>query len=154
MTTPANGSSIEIETPRFSSRPETQSRDPQVQTMVASTKEERRASQRADLRLACEYVIHERLGGEAFEFHQGAGTVLNINSEGMSLLLGVQARILQVIQVYISHPRTGRTTSRVQVLWTRPAEDGKKHVVGCKFVSGPYSPSQNRTCAVTDFTSP
>ncbi len=122
--------------------------------MVASAKQERRASQRGDLRLACEYVIHEQSGGEAFEYHQGAGTALNMSPEGMSLLVGIQVRILQVLQLYISHPQTGQTTSQVQVLWTRPAEDGKKYVVGCKFVSGPYSPSQNRTCTVADFTSP
>ena len=122
--------------------------------MVALAKQERRASQRTDLHLACEYVIHERSDGEEFEFHQGAGTVLNISPGGMALLVGIQVRILQVMQVYISHPQTGPTTSQVQVLWTRPAEDVKKHVVGCKLLSGPYSPSQNRTCAVTEFTSP
>ncbi len=121
---------------------------------MTSAKQERRASTRVDLDLSCEYVIHEQFGGEEFEFHQGAGTVLNMSPEGMALLVGIQARILQVMQVYISHPQTGQTTSQVQVLWTRPAEDGKKYVVGCKFLSGPYSPSQNRMCAAIEFTSP
>ena len=116
--------------------------------------EERRASTRMALGLTCEYVITERTGDEGVTFHQGVGKVLNVSPEGMLVFLGIQPRVEQIIEISLSLPKTGHTLSQIQVLWSHPADDGKNYVVGCKFVSGPYSPSQNRTCTVTDFTSP
>lgn len=102
--------------------------------MVAAAEGESRASERIELGLVCECVIQEQVAQEGFEFHQYVGKVLNMSREGMMVLMGIQPRIQQVIQVHLSHPRTGYTISQVQVLRTYPAEDGKNFVVGCKSV--------------------
>ena len=122
--------------------------------MAAAAKPERRASKRIKLGLACRYEIKESADKEGFTFHEGGGTVLNMSREGMMLLLGIQPRIRQMIHVHLSHPRTDHTLSQVQVVWTRPAEEMRKYLANCKLLSGPYSPSQNRICAPTDFVSP
>ncbi len=115
---------------------------------------ERRASERIPLGLDCTYVIPDLAGNEGSKFHEGVGKVLNMSLGGMLLLLDTAPRLEQVIQVHITHPNTGRTLSQVQVLWTSPTEDQRNHLAGCKFVSGPYSPSQDRTCVPTEFVSP
>ncbi len=113
--------------------------------------EERRASERLTLGLACEYVIPDLAAQEGSKFHQGLGTVLNMSRGGMLLLLDVAPRLEQVIQVHLYHSRTDQTLSQVQVIWTSPAEEQHKYLAGCKFVSGPYSLSQDRICAPTEF---
>ena len=116
--------------------------------------EERRASTRMALGLTCEYVITERTGEEGVTFHQGVGKVLNVSPEGMLVFLGIQPRVEQIIEISLSHPKTGHTLSQIQMLWSQPADDGKNYMVGCKFLSGPYSSSQARTCAPTELVSP
>ncbi len=121
---------------------------------MAWTNEERRASERLDLGLGCAYAMQAPVDQEGFEFHAGMGTVLNMSQGGMLLLLDTQLRIGQVIDVQLFHKRTDQTQSQMQVLWTLPADDQHKYVAGGTFVFGPYSPSQDRICAPTDFVSP
>ncbi len=118
-------------------------------------KTRRGASERIELGLACSYMMQESVDKERLEFHEGVGTVLNMSRGGaMLLLLDTATRLDQIIQVHLFHPRTDQTISLLQVLWTRPAETRKDYLAGCKFLFGPYSLSQHRICAPTEFISP
>ncbi len=117
-------------------------------------KEERRASERIALELACVYMLQEPVNQERLEFHQGVCKVLNMSRGGMLLLLDTTTRFEQIIQVHRFHPRTDQSISLLQVIWTRPAEDWHNYLAGCKFLFGPYSLSQNRICTLTEFISP
>ncbi len=75
------------------------------------TGEERRASERIELGLACVYMLEEPVNQERFEFHQGVGKVLNMSRGGMLLLLDTATRREQVIQVHLFSPRTDKTIS-------------------------------------------
>ena len=121
---------------------------------MAWTNGERRASERFDLGAGCVYVMENPADQDRVELHEGVGTVVDLSRGGMSLLLGIQPLIEQVIHVHLSHPRTGETLSQIHVLWTRPAEDGESYVAGGKFVSGPFSLSKDRVCAPAEFVSP
>ncbi len=121
---------------------------------MAWTNEERRASERIELGLACACEMQAPVYQEGVEFHQGMGKVLNMSRGGMLLLLDAHPRIQQRIQVDLFHPRTDQTLSQVQIQWTRPAEDRGQYLAGGKFVFGPYSTSQDRICAPPEFVSP
>ena len=115
--------------------------------------EERRPSERIELGLACVYTWAEPVNQERFEFHHGVGKVLNMSRGGMLLLLDTATRLKQVIQVHLFAPRTDKTISLLQVVWTRPPEDQQHYLAGGKFVLSPYSLSQERICAPTEFFS-
>ncbi len=121
---------------------------------MAWAKDERRESERIELGLACPYMTQEAVDKERLEFHEGAGTVLNMSRGGMLLLLDTATRLEQILQVHLFHPRTDQTISLLQVLWTRLAENQHKYLAGGKFLFGPYSLSQDRICAATEFISP
>ncbi len=117
------------------------------------TGEECRASERIELGLACLYTLDEPVNQERFKYHRGLGKVLNMSRGGMLSLLDTATRFEQVIQVHLFSPRTDRTISLLRVIWTRPHEDRQHYLAGGKFVFGPYSRSQERICAPTEFFS-
>jgi hypothetical protein len=116
--------------------------------------QERRASERTQLGLACVYVLQEPVAPEQWEFHQGLGRVLNMARGGMLVLLDHQPQIQQLIQVHVNHSNTDQTISLLRVAWTRRVDNGGQHWAGCKFLYGPYSLSQDRICPPTEFVSP
>ena len=124
-----------------------------VTSEVPVDRVERRASERIPLGLACKYVIPDVTGKGRAPVHKGVGKVLNMSRGGMLLRLETQPLLEQLIQVHLSHPNTGKTLSEVQVLWTAQTEDRREYLAGCRFVSGPYSPTQDRLCAPADFVS-
>lgn len=115
---------------------------------------ERRASERTQLGLACVYVTQKPVGPQQWEFAQGLGRVLNMAQGGMLLLLDHHPDVQEIIQVHIYHSNTDQTISLVKVAWTRRADPGSQYWAGCKFLFGPYSLSQERICAPTEFVSP
>ncbi len=122
-----------------------------TQREAAMTYEETRASERIEPELACRYVMQETVDQDRFVFHQGMGTVMNMSEGGVLLRLDIHPPTQQLIQVHLSHARTGRTLSLLQVLWNVSHEDRESYVAGCKFVFGPYSLSQDRLCALREF---
>ncbi len=117
------------------------------------TGEERRASERIELGLACEYTLDEPLINERFKFHHGVGKVLNMSPKGMLLLVDTATRLGGVIEVRLFSPITDETISLLQVIWTRPPEDRQHYQASGIFVFGPYSLSQGRICAPTELIS-
>jgi len=123
------------------------------ETDVPWTGEERRASERIELGLACVYTLDELVNQERFELHQGVGKVLNMSPRGMLLLLDTAPRLEQVIEVRLFSPRTDKTISLLRVTWTQTHEERLHYLAGGKFVCCPYSLSQDRFCAPTEFIS-
>lgn len=121
---------------------------------MSLSEQERRACERTQLGLPCVYVLQKPIDPVHWEFDQGLGRVLNMARGGMLLLLDHHPQIEQIIQAHIHHSNTGQTISLVRVMWTRRADSGGQHWAGCKFVFGPYSLSQERLCAPTDFVTP
>lgn len=116
--------------------------------------QERRASERTPLGLSCVYMMQRPVGQQRWEFHEGLGRVLNMARGGMLLLLEHPPEVQHIIQVHIYHSNTDQTISLVQVAWTRRADNERHYWAGCKFLFGPYSLSQERICAPSEFQSP
>jgi hypothetical protein len=71
---------------------------------------------------------------------EGEGTVVDDNSAGMRLLLGLAPPIGQLLEIQAVQSLLKRSIYLVEVCWTKPVREdaqGRLYLVGCRLMFGP-----------------
>ncbi len=99
----------------------------------------RRREDRVNEQKVCAYSLCELLDGEQVTIEQGEVYCINRSEHGILLLMGVQPRKRQLLEIHVAETRWEYSLSLYEVQWTKivPVEShGELFLVGCRLVFG------------------